>query len=206
MNEEIKKKISKNSPKFWLGKKHTEETKKKMSESHKGKIPWNKGKKSSDKHKRNMVIGRKKNGWFRNPEEHRKRISEAMKGKLTGRHWKIKDTSMMGKGMKGRFGDRHPRWKGGISKVNVYFKRGEEYKLWRKACLERDNFTCQCSGKYGGKLIVHHINNFAEFSELRTTISNGITLCEKCHKEFHKKYGRENNTKEQLDEFFKSFK
>ena len=30
---------------------------------------------------------------------------------------------------------------------------------------------------------------------------NGITLNDKAHKEFHKKYGNKNNTKEQLEEF-----
>jgi len=28
-------------------------------------------------------------------------------------------------------------------------------------------------------------------------------ICKKCHTEFHKKYGRHNNTKEQLEEFLK---
>ena len=32
---------------------------------------------------------------------------------------------------------------------------------------------------------------------------NGITLSEKTHKEFHKKYCKKNNTREQLDEFIK---
>jgi len=50
-------------------------------------------------------------------------------------------------------------------------------------------------------LRAHHINNFAEFSELRFAIDNGITLSEKAHIEFHKKYGFKNNTKEQLYEF-----
>ncbi|MHA1482501.1 MAG: NUMOD3 domain-containing DNA-binding protein [Candidatus Heimdallarchaeaceae archaeon] len=33
------------SVKYWLGKKRSKETKRKISKSHKGKIPWNKGKK-----------------------------------------------------------------------------------------------------------------------------------------------------------------
>lgn len=76
-----------------------------------------------------------------------------------------------------------------------------EYKLWRKSVFERDNFTCQKYGIRGGILHPHHINNFAEKEELRFAIDNGITLSEKAHKEFHKKYGYRNNTREQLEEF-----
>lgn len=47
------------------GKHCSDETKKKLSDAHKGQIAWNKGKKLS--------------------EEHKKKISEANKGK----HWKL---------------------------------------------------------------------------------------------------------------------
>jgi hypothetical protein len=102
-------------------------------------------------------------------------------------------------------GEKSHLWKGGISKVNKTERQlvmqTIEYKFWRKSCFERDNFTCQKTGINGGKLVVHHINNFADFPELRVAIDNGITLCEKCHKEFHKIYGKRNNTREQLEEF-----
>jgi len=78
-----------------------------------------------------------------------------------------------------------------------------EYYNWRKKCLKRDNFTCQICGKHGGKLHVHHINNFSEFKELRYKTKNGITLCKECHLEFHNMYSRKNNTKEQLEDFKK---
>jgi len=34
---------------------------------------------------------------------------------------------------------------------------------------------------------------------IRFAIDNGITLCKECHQSFHKKYGKKNNTKEQLE-------
>ena len=92
-------------------------------------------------------------------------------------------------------------WKGGNYLINEKGRKSVEYKLWRKSCLERDNFTCQKTGQIGGKLEVHHINNFSEFKELQTSIENGITLSYKSHKDFHKEYGFKNNTKEQLQKF-----
>ena len=80
-------------------------------------------------------------------------------------------------------------------------RKSMEYILWRKAIYERDNFICQKYGTIGGRLVAHHTNNFEDFPELRLAIDNGITLSEKAHREFHKKYGNKNNTMEQLNEF-----
>ena len=90
---------------------------------------------------------------------------------------------------------------GNITPENTRTRKSLNYKIWRKACFERDNFTCQIIGEYGGNLIVHHINNFADFPELRFAIDNGITMRKNIHDEFHKQYGYKNNTKEQLLEF-----
>lgn len=62
-----------------------------------------------------------------------------------------------------------------------------EYKKWRKSVYERDEYTCQNCGKTGGKLNAHHIKPYKDFPEFRYDIDNGITLCEKCHRELHKK-------------------
>jgi len=98
-------------------------------------------------------------------------------------------------------GDKCWKWKGGITPENHRIRTSLEMKLWRKSCFERDNFTCKKCGQSGGELRVHHINNFADFPEIRLSLDNGITLCNKCHKEFHHKYGVKNNTQEQLNEF-----
>lgn len=100
-----------------IGKKHphSDITKKKMSESRKGKVPWNKG------------IGTK--------------TSDAKK-----------------------------------------MKSSNEYKIFRKACFERDNYTCIWCGQRGGVLNMDHIKPFALFPELRMALDNVRTLCHECHK------------------------
>jgi hypothetical protein len=95
--------------------------------------------------------------------------------------------------------------RGIIGSENELQRKRIEYKFWRKMCFLRDNFTDQITGQIGGKLVVHHINNFADFPELRTSLENGVTLSEKTHKEFHKQYGKNNNTMEQLLTFKKNY-
>jgi len=75
---------------------------------------------------------------------------------------------------------------------------------WRISVYEKDNYTCQCCGdSKGGNLNAHHLNGFNWDIENRSNTKNGITLCERCHKDFHKKYGYGNNTIEQFREWYK---
>lgn len=81
----------------------------------------------------------------------------------------------------------HWNYKGGITPKNKAIRNSAQIKFWRTKVFERDNFTCQKCKCKGGKLNAHHIKPFALFPHLRTELSNGITLCETCHKEEHKK-------------------
>ena len=100
-------------------------------------------------------------------------------------------------------GSKSANWKGGLTSKNLEIRHSIEFRLWREAVFARDNWTCQKCKEKGGKLHPHHIQNFAQYPELRFAIDNGITLCKDCHREFHKKYGRKNNTKEQIKIFLK---
>lgn len=72
---------------------------------------------------------------------------------------------------------------------------------WRAKVRARDNYTCQlCLGTKKG-IIVHHINAYNTHRDQRTLMDNGISLCPECHKNFHAKYGRGNNTEAQFLEY-----
>ena len=55
------------------------------------------------------------------------------------------------------------------------------YYTWRKMVLLRDNNVCQKCKKPNSRE-AHHIKNYIDHPELRYNISNGQTLCKKCHK------------------------
>ncbi len=166
-----------------------------LNKSKKGKTSWNKGISCSEETKKKISSSKKgKKIKIKTPrytEEQKNKISETLKEKYKNGELKINIP-------KPKIGEANPNWKGGVTTENEKARKSIEYKLWRKSCFERDNWTCQICGQNGGKLVVHHINNFAEFPELRLAIDNGITLCNDCHKEFHKTYGFKNNTREQL--------
>lgn len=67
---------------------------------------------------------------------------------------------------------------------NARARSTPEYRLWRSAVLERDDYTCQDCGATEN-LHVHHIRGFATHPELRTDVSNGVTLCVDCHHAEH---------------------
>jgi hypothetical protein len=51
---------------------------------------------------------------------------------------------------------------------------------WRKAVLERDNYTCQMCGSQEN-LEAHHIEPYMDSPELRHDVSNGVCVCHECH-------------------------
>jgi endogenous inhibitor of DNA gyrase (YacG/DUF329 family) len=116
---------------------------------------WNKGKKLTKEHKNKLRLA--KIGTHRS-EETKQKISNYFRG------------------------EKHPRWKGGITPINSRIRKTREYVLWRKSVFERDNFTCIFCGQRGGKLNADHIKPFSLFPELRFAIDNGRTLCIDCHR------------------------
>lgn len=101
--------------------------------------------------------------------------------------------------------ENHPRWNPLLNNSDRGLTRTRQpnYRKWRNAVFERDNFICvKCGDDKGGNLQAHHIDNYATNLEGRFSINNGITFCVKCHQEFHKIYGLKNNDAIQLMDFF----
>jgi len=165
--------------------KWTEEEKKKRSFAYKGRKLSKETKKKIGL--KSAIVMKKK---WQDPI-YRKMMSEKHKGKkLPFAQRKKMSESHTGK--------KHWNWKGGITPVNNTIRKSIESRLWRESVFARDNWTCQKCRKRGIYLTPHHIQNFAQYPELRFVIDNGITLCKECHKLFHKRYGRRNNTIEQI--------
>ena len=104
-----------------------------------------------------------------------------------------------------RKGKNSPTWNHNLSDEernnSRHRNRIEGYNLFIVSVLKRDNYTCQITGKIGGKLEVHHLNCYSDFKEGRTDLDNCITLSKEIHRLFHKIYGNKHNTKEQFEEF-----
>lgn len=119
------------------------------------------------------------------------------KRKSCGCLQKEKSKDYLTKLSKLQIGENHPNWKGGITPKKVALRKTKQYKLFRTSVYERDKYTCQLCGSVGRKLVVHHLNCFQDYPNEIMNIDNGITLCEKCHKTYHKINGL-HTTKEQF--------
>ena len=83
--------------------------------------------------------------------------------------------------------------KSGWGEFRKQMRERTEYKQWLRFIFERDDFTCQiCGARSGnGKAVYlegHHLLSAREYPEFMLEKDNGITLCQKCHRELN---GRE---------------
>ena len=70
---------------------------------------------------------------------------------------------------------------------------------WTRAVLKRDK-SCQRCGS-ADRLHVHHIYPYAWYPNLRTELTNGIVLCNKCHRAYHNKHGNKKCNANQISNF-----
>ena len=102
--------------------------------------------------------------------------------------------------------EKHPNWKGGISVLNAELRTSSQYSEWRTTVFARDEYKCQACFSKSNKLNAHHIESFSNNKDARMDINNGITLCYRCHSNFHKEFGKVNATKENLTYFMLQLK
>lgn len=147
------------------------ETRRKMSDSHKGyEHSLETRQKISKSH-----LGKKREAFT---AEHCRKISKGNKGKVLSLSSRINISN-------GKIGDKNPSWRGGVSSVNQRIRRSLRYRLWREGVFKRDDWTCRLCPKpviRGGELHADHIKPFAFHPESRFDVSNGRTLCVPCHK------------------------
>ena len=173
-SEEVKRKRSemyrgKNGT--FYGKKHSEESKKKMSLTHKGKKLSKEHKikiGQAGKGKKNPMFG-KENKWGHHTKEAKEKIGKTHKGKIVSKETREKlSKSKLGK----YIGEKNHQWLGG--------KSFEPYSVdWtetlKRSIRERDHYICQLCSEYGN--LVHHI----DYNKKNCKIKNLITLCKSCH-------------------------
>lgn len=211
-----------------IGQKHTEASRMKMSASLKGRVTWNKGKKTgiapwlgkkrSEEDKKKMSLARM--GKKLSPEHkeklrlanigntymkgHKKPVgaysfpkgNKVCLGKKLSEETKRKISSILK--VKALRGEKHNWWRGGVSTQNEIIRSSSEYKLWREAVFARDKYTCIWCGdkrKSGHNVILNadHIQEFSIYPELRFAIDNGRTLCKNCHQKRHRGERRKRN-------------
>jgi 5-methylcytosine-specific restriction endonuclease McrA len=188
------------------GFKHSEETRKKISDAVKkayydGKIiSKEQGQKISESLKLAYKEGRRQR---HKSEETKLKISQSRKGKCLGnkngfkkcqepwnkgRPHNVHTKEWREKVSLANSGSNHWNWKGGINSSNRIMRNSTRHKEWSLAVFQRDHFSCKCCGIHGqrGKIVAHHIIPWSLNKELRFDVSNGITLCKKCHCAIHK--------------------
>ena len=101
-------------------------------------------------------------------------------------------------------GENNPRWNPELTNEDRETGRNyQEYKDWRETVFQRDEYTCQVTGKKG-RIVAHHIYSYDKHKNLRLDVNNGITVLEEIHLQFHSLYGYGNNDLEQWNEFLNS--
>lgn len=145
------------------GEKHSQETKRKIALSKVGK-----------KRKPFSIVWREK-------------MSLSKKGNKPNNFGKPRSLYARVKSGLAHLGDKNHNWKGGVSRLNKTERQmamyGTEYKLWRRAVFERDNYLCIWGGKeHGTKVQADHIKAWKDYPALRYAIDNGRTLCVSCHR------------------------
>jgi hypothetical protein len=181
----------------------SEATRKKLSDSHKGKTSPRKGHHHTEETKKKLSISHTL------PEDKKPRVIKICKGcgitfKVTpsrdGYGWGLFHSKACRRAFE--TGQNSPQWKGGISPLHKVIRMSQEMVNWRMKVFERDNYQDWFSG-CSGDIVAHHIKKFSQIiKENKITtfeealacpelwdINNGMTMLRVSHRAHHEMWG-----------------
>lgn len=79
------------------------------------------------------------------------------------------------------------------------WRTSRDYRIWRVQVIRRDK-VCKICGS-NQRRQAHHINSASYFVDERFDIENGVTLCYKCHMNFHCNYKKSYREKCTIDDY-----
>lgn len=186
-----------------LGKPLSEETKIKISNSLKGKLPYNKGIHYSEAIIENMRLGHRSGpmnanyGKLKSEEtkekirkssigkhnicdETRQKMIKSHKGKKLG-HYPEQHRMNISKALRGKYcGERSPNWMGGIANLPHTYDFNDKFKMRikeRDGCCLLCNLVIQDLRLLKRQIQVHHV----DYDKLNSFPQNCVTLCTACH-------------------------
>jgi hypothetical protein len=121
-------------------------------------------------------------------KNHSKETIDKIKKSNTGQKRNETTIEKIREARKKQVGENCPGWKGGITSHIRRLRNSDEYQLWRKSIFNRDQYKCKLCSE-SGVLNAHHIIGVSVDISLIFDTNNGITLCKKCHFDFHSRYG-----------------
>lgn len=82
-----------------------------------------------------------------------------------------------------QLGDKNPNWRGGKVDPSARARVSYAHKMWSRKVRERDGRCVSCGAIE--RLQAHHVLSWHKHTELRYDVSNGVTLCVRCHQKVH---------------------
>jgi hypothetical protein len=74
------------------------------------------------------------------------------------------------------FGEANSKWNG-----NPRRKHPGRHAAWARRVISRDRATCQRCGVTGVEMHAHHVKSYIDHPQMRWDVTNGETLCYRCH-------------------------